>query len=117
MKETKRPANLHKAYHAHIYFNDSTKEDAKQLCDDIGKQFNFKVGRFHEKPIGPHPNGSCQVLFGHKDFEKIIPWLEKNRKQLTVFVHGLTGDDLKDHTDYAYWLGKEEKINLEIFTK
>ena len=36
---------------------------------------------------------------------------------LTVFVHGLTGDDLEDHTTHASWLGKPAKLNLEVFRK
>ena len=115
MKETKRPVNLHKAYHAHVYFDDTTKIYARKLCDEIGEKFNLNVGRFHEKPIGPHPCWSCQISFGIKDFETFIPWLDENRKELTIFVHGLTGNDLKDHTDFAYWLGQEAKLNLGMF--
>ena len=115
MNETKRPVSIHKAYHAHVYFDDATKVHARRLCDEISEQFNLKVGRFHEKPIGPHPGGSCQILFGKKDFQSFIPWLEENREDLTIFVHGLTGNDLKDHTDYAYWLGQEVEINLSLF--
>ena len=48
-------------------------------------------------------------------FEPFIKWLDDNRKGLTVLVHAVTDDDLKDHTDYAYWLGNEEKLNLSIF--
>ena len=107
--------NNHKAYHAHVYFEDATKDSAKRLCDKIGKQFDLKVGKFHENPIGPHPRGSCQISFGTKDFQNFIPWLDKNRKGLTIFVHGITGDDLKDHTDFAYWLGQEEGLNLSMF--
>ncbi|MCW7553605.1 DOPA 4,5-dioxygenase family protein [Endozoicomonas gorgoniicola] len=24
-----------------------------------------------------------------------------------------TGDDLKDHTEYVFWLGEQEALNLE----
>ncbi len=115
MKEAKRPVNAHKAYHAHVYFNEETKNIAKKLCDASGELFGLKVGRFHEKLVGPHPCWSCQITFGEKDFERYILWLDANRQDLTVLVHGLTGDDLKDHTDYAYWLGKEVDINLDFF--
>ena len=30
MKKTKRPVNTHKAYHAHIYFDDATKDTARK---------------------------------------------------------------------------------------
>jgi len=98
MKETKRPVNIHKT-----------------VCDASGELFGLQVGRFHEKLVGPHTKWSCQIIFGAKDFDRYIAWLDKNRQGLTVFVHGVTGDDFKDHTDFAYWLGKEFRLSLEMF--
>jgi DOPA 4,5-dioxygenase len=113
--DTKRPVNAHKAYHAHVYFDESTKAHAKMLCEQSGERFGLQVGRFHEKCVGPHPCWSCQIVFGTKDFDAYIEWLESNRDGLTIFVHALTGDDVKDHTDYAYWLGDEVALNLAFF--
>ena len=115
MSEPKRPVNLHKAYHAHVYFDEQSKVLAKRVCEDSEKIFNLKVGRFHEKLVGPHPCWSCQVTFGVRDFEDYIAWLDTYREGLTVFVHALTGDDLKDHTEYAYWLGQEVELNIGFF--
>ena len=42
-------------------------------------------------------------------------WLDEHRNGLDVFVHGLSGDELKDHTDYAYWLGNEHQLDLSMF--
>ena len=117
MNKPRRPQNVHKAYHAHVYFDAETRELAKQLCDASAETFGLRVGRFHEKPVGPHPRWSCQVIFGAGDFDQYISWLDANRGDLTIFVHALTGDDLKDHTDFAYWLGQEVELNLEIFKK
>ncbi|NIB44144.1 DOPA 4,5-dioxygenase family protein [Pseudomaricurvus alkylphenolicus] len=115
MPEPKRPVNSHKAYHAHIYFDEASKHVAKNVCNASGDLFGLKVGRFHEKRVGPHPCWSCQITFGEKDFESYILWLDQNRQGLTVFVHALTGDDLKDHTEYAYWLGQPVALNLSFF--
>ena len=115
MTQSRQPVNAHKAYHAHIYFDEDTKHIAKPLCDESAKKFKLKIGRFHEKLVGPHPRWSCQVSFSNKDFEEYITWLEANRGDLTVFIHALTGDDLKDHTEYAYWLGQALDLKLEIF--
>ena len=115
MDTTKRPVNLHKAYHAHIYFSGDTKNIARTLYELISEKFNLQIGSFIEKPVGPHPLWSYQVIFGKKDFDVFIPWLDKNRNDLTVLVHALTGDNLKDHTDFAYWLGQEVELNLGIF--
>lgn len=115
MSETKRPVNEHQAYHAHVYFDSKSQEIARRLCADVAENFALSVGRFHEKPVGPHPMGSCQVTFRSQDFDRFIPWLDAHREGLTIFVHGLTGDDLKDHTDYAYWLGQSVALNLGLF--
>lgn len=113
--EAKRPVNIHKAYHAHVYFDESTKNFAHQLCMQVGEQFGLRVGRFHEQLVGPHPRWSCQITFGTKDFDRLIPWLDEHRKDLSILVHALTGNDLKDHTEYAYWLGPAVELNLEMF--
>lgn len=115
MKQTKRPVNIHQAYHAHVYFNETTKSYAKLLCNTVSEKFNLKVGRFHEKLVGPHPQWSCQISFNHDDFDTLIPWLDEHKQELTIFVHGLTGNDLNDHTNYAYWLGEEDKLNISQF--
>ncbi len=117
MSEAKRPINSHRAYHAHVYFDEATKDFARKLCDVLAKEFDLPIGRFHEKLVGPHPCWSCQVTFGAKDFDKFIPWLDRNRRELTVFVHALTGDDWKDHTEFAYWLGQEVALNLSFFNR
>jgi aromatic ring-cleaving dioxygenase len=111
------PVNIHKAYHAHVYFDEATTAIAKKLCDESAETFGLRVGRFHEKLVGPHPCWSCQITFGSKDFDRYITWLDENRAGLTIFVHALTGDDLKDHTDFAYWLGQAVELNLSMFSK
>lgn len=116
MTEIKRPINLHRAYHAHVYFDAETQEVARKLCDKIAQQFaDLTVGRFHKRSVGPHSKWSCQTTFSAKHFDTFIPWLDANREGLTIFIHGLTGDDLKDHTDYAYWLGQSVELNLRMF--
>ena len=117
MSESTYPVNIHESYHAHIYFDHSTIEQARAFCELIAHTFPFPVGRIHERPIGPHPVGSCQVLFRKNEFNLFIPWLDEHRDGLTILVHGVTGDDLKDHTDYAYWLGEPAKLNLSMFQK
>jgi aromatic ring-cleaving dioxygenase len=50
-------------------------------------------------------------------FEQFIPWLEAQRNGLSILIHADTGDDLTDHTKYAYWLGKPTEIDLSMFKK
>jgi DOPA 4,5-dioxygenase len=73
------------------------------------------VGRVHAQPVGPHPRWCCQLAFCAAEFDSVVPWLDTHRQGLDVFVHGLSGDALKDHTDYAYWLGNEWPLDLRQF--
>ena len=115
MTTIKRPINIHKAFHAHVYFDENTVATARQLAEQIAEICNLKVGRIHEQLVGPHPYWSFQVTFGTRDFEQFLSWLDENRQDLTVLVHALTGNDLNDHTIYAYWLGKAVDLNLDVF--
>ncbi len=115
MATGRQPVNAYEHYHAHVYFDALTSEFAKRLCREIGERFGLEVGRHHERPVGPHPCWSCQVSFDARDFDTLIPWLEANRKGLDVLVHGLTGNDMADHTDHAYWLGEAHPLKVEIF--
>jgi len=111
----RRPVNACRAYHAHIYFGPDTVEQARALAQEAGRLFKVSVGRVHQQLVGPHPAWSCQLAFGAREFDAIIPWLEAHRGGLDVFVHGLTGDELADHTTHAYWLGNEWPLDLSMF--
>ena len=109
------PKKIHSNYHAHVYFGPETFEQASTLCKNAGELFDVKVGRVHKKLVGPHPHWSCQIAFDSSHFDGLIEWLEQNRNGLEILVHGLTGDDLEDHTANAYWLGNPSKLNLKVF--
>ncbi len=104
-----------KGYHAHIYFDEQSSRQAEQLCRQAGELFTLEVGRHHRKPVGPHPMWSCQLAFAPDMFSEVIPWLACHRNGLTVFIHPETGDDLKDHTEFALWMGSIEPLKLDIF--
>jgi DOPA 4,5-dioxygenase len=112
---TQRPRNLYAGYHAHIYFGPDTVAQARALAEEAGRTLHVSVGRVHEKLVGPHPQWSCQLSFLAADFDTVIPWLEAHRGGLTIFVHGLTGDELADHTTHASWLGDAAELDLSQF--
>ena len=53
-----------KGYHAHVYYDASTIKQARALCEQAATLFPLKMGRVHERPVGPHPDWSCQLAFG-----------------------------------------------------
>jgi len=111
----RRPENLYPQYHAHVYFGPDTVAQARQLCERAGRELMVVVGRVHERLVGPHPHWSCQLAFDAAEFDQVIEWLEANRNGLDIFVHGVTGDDLADHTVHAMWLGEESALDLRMF--
>ncbi len=105
---------LIKGYHVHVYFDESTVDRAIALCEEAGKRFSVAVGRVHRKPVGPHPCWSCQLAFNRSEYTDLLSWLALNRRGLTILIHPLTGNDLKDHTDYASWMGEPQTLNLDV---
>jgi aromatic ring-cleaving dioxygenase len=104
-------------YHAHVYFDAADRGKAQALCTEAGRAFAVAVGRMHDKPVGPHPRGSCQLAFASELFGKVIPWLVLHRGGLTVFAHAETGDAIKDHTEHVVWLGPSEALNLAALSR
>lgn len=102
-----------KDWHAHVYFDPASREAAWALRERIEKAFDIDMGRFHEKPVGPHPRFSYQVHFRNDQLASLISWLALNRGDLTVFVHPNTGEALEDHRDRAVWLGQQVALNLD----
>ena len=102
------------SWHAHVYFEASSREAAGALRETIAIELAGRVdiGRFHERPVGPHPMWSYQLAFREADFSHVVAWLALNHGSLDVFVHPNTDDELRDHRDSALWLGKSHALNL-----
>ncbi|MCW5749138.1 MAG: DOPA 4,5-dioxygenase family protein [Alphaproteobacteria bacterium] len=103
------------SWHAHVYFDAASRERAWALRAAIMARFasEMEMGRFHERPVGPHPCWSYQVAFTPERFTAIVSWLAMNRGDLAVLIHPNTGDDLVDHRDRAMWMGACYDLNLD----
>ena len=101
------------SYHAHVYYTDASKADAAVLREQVEQRFPVNMGRWHDRPVGPHPQWSYQVAFETELFAEIVPWLALNRGQLDIFVHPNTGNDIADHTDHVMWLGASYTLNID----
>jgi DOPA 4,5-dioxygenase len=111
------PAEKIDSYHAHVYFDETSREPAQVLREAIAENFEVEIGRWHERPVGPHPMWSYQVAFDKSLFEQLVPWLMLNRGDLIVFLHPNTGEALEDHRDRPVWMGEKLELDLSIFTK
>jgi len=102
MKETDRISG----YHAHVYFDEASEAEAAALREALDERFDVVLGRWHHKPVGPHPTWMYQVAFATDQFPVVVPFLALNHGSLSVLVHPESGDMLADHFDHALWLGK-----------
>ena len=100
-------------YHAHVYYDAASRPKAARLREALDGAFDVELGRWHDRPVGPHPCGSYQIAFAPELFGALVPWLALNRDGLTVFIHPETGDDVPDHRDHAIWLGQQQELDLE----
>jgi DOPA 4,5-dioxygenase len=104
-------------YHAHVYCDADTVDQARLLCEAARDRFGVVMGRVHEKCVGPHPRWSCQLAATPQQFAGLLPWLALNRGRLVVFAHPESGDELADHRDHGIWLGTGLPLDLSIFVK
>ena len=102
------------SWHAHVYFDASSRADASALRETINTELagHMQMGRFHERPVGPHPMWSYQLAIDTQHFNHVLCWLTLNHGALDVFIHPNTGDELRDHAHCALWLGKSHQLDL-----
>ena len=101
-------------FHAHVYFTEETQSHAEELYSQIAIEFpDVNRGKFHLRPVGPHPSWMFTMSFDDIIFQNIALWLMKNLNGLSSLVHPVSGDDLKDHTQHAIWFGKQLDLCLD----
>ena len=105
-----------KGYHAHVYYDPaSTRDRAALLREQIATLFpDARLGRWHDQPVGPHPQAMFQVAFAAERLSSILPWLMLNRGDLAILVHPDTGDAYADHARHALWLGAILPLRLDV---
>lgn len=112
--QVRDPADI-ESWHAHVYFGADSRETAWGLRERISAALgeDVTIGRFHERPVGPHPAWSYQLAFGPAAFARVAGWLALNHGALDVFIHPNTGDALGDHRDCAIWIGRSWTLDLD----
>ena len=102
------------SWHAHVYFDAESRDAAMAFREVVAALFGDRIalGRFHERPVGPHTQWSYQLAFGVGEFAGVVGWLALNHGALDVLVHPNTGDQLRDHRDSAIWIGRSHALDL-----
>ncbi len=102
-------------YHAHVYFDAREESRALEVRSGVHERFGVPVGTVHRQPVGPHTKAMFQILISTAELGEVLFWLMQHRGELSVLIHGDTGDDYVDHTQHVAWLGEPVKINLDLF--
>ncbi len=108
------------AYHAHVYYEPGggSLERAALLRKRMETIFpEARFGRWHDQPVGPHPQAMFQIAFAPDRLSAILPWLMLNRAGLTILVHPDTGNAYADHARHAVWLGAMLPLRLDVLKK
>ena len=106
-----------KHFHAHVYYGPPlSRERAQRLRERVAARFpQAALGRWHDEPVGPHPQSMYQIAFAPELLGSFLPWLMLNRDGLTVLLHPGTGNSYRDHTAHAVWLGAPLPLRLDSF--
>ena len=103
-------------FHAHVYFNATTRAFAASLRDGV---LGLAAGRLHVSNLadgtrGPHGNPMFGVDIPPSDLPEVLGFLMIHHGALPVLLHPVTGHDLLDHTHHAFWLGTPQPLDLSV---
>lgn len=111
--------NFMNQFHAHVYFHSQQVEKARKLRHQI-QEMRFSevtLGRLYAEPVGPHSLPMFVIVFSASVKNELLDFLRQNRNGLSVLIHEDTGDDYRDHTVGAEWLGESLPIRFEHFER
>ena len=115
MSKPSRPVADIRSYHAHVYFDPATtRGQAEWLREQVAERFRVRLGRWHERRIGPHDQAMFQIAFLTGVFPTLVPWLMINHGDLSVLIHPNTDNARKDHLANALWIGERLRIHGEV---
>ena len=98
-------------YHAHVYWQNEDQRRRALFLRQPLSELGCQLGTLWDKPIGPHPYAMYQVNYSSKNAAQVEQMLAESK--LDVLLHEDTGDDVRDHTEGARWLGNKLKLDIE----
>lgn len=113
--------DFHVYYYANIpsYVTESTAVRNKLLADfpeEAAEGALIVKVLPNDTVIGPHSTQFWEVDVARPEvFLQVLGWFQLNHGRLSVLIHPQTGEDAKDHSERALWLGQQLKVHLEVF--
>ena len=75
----------------------------------------MRLGRWRNKPVGPHPVPMFQVAFEPALFAAFVPWLMLNRQRpLRARPSRTPATTSPNHRDYPLWLGERLALDFSV---
>ena len=116
MADAPKDTGAIKDYHAHIYYDPSSKDRAATLRAWVEERFagQMRMGSWHDEPVGPHVQAMYQIAFPPELLPSLAPFLMLNRMGLTILLHPESGRPRDDHTLNAVWMGQVLPVKTEV---
>merc|ERR1712126_280317 len=91
------------------------------VCDGVNSGIlsglnDSQVSKFNRKPAGPHPVGNFQIWTPQEYFSQMLSFLMDKRGNISVLLHPLGKNPLRDHTADAMWLGEKYPLDLSALS-
>lgn len=100
-------------YHAHVYWQNNKERDIALSLHFQLKEYECKIGRVWDQPIGPHPLPMYQVNYNSSNQNLVESYLQS--QPLTILLHEDIGiDHVRDHTEGARWIGEQLELDLNF---
>src|SRR3712207_8632071 len=76
------------AYHAHVYYDPATsRREAALLRERVGELFpGVRLGRWHDQPVGPHPQAMYQIVFRPDQLDRKSTRLNSSHANISYAV-------------------------------
>ena len=105
-----------KVFHAHVYYEDSTRASADSLRNHLIEisRGRLEIYTLSDGPRGPHVTPMFGVDIPAEALPEVLGVLMTRHGPHSVLIHPVTSNELLAHTHHALWLGQPQPLNLAV---
>lgn len=106
-------------FHAHVYFGPLSREAALALRPRLLELAvpGLSLGKINEGPRGPHTIPSYEVYVPCSALPLLLKFFDDQRGELSILIHPLSEDEVRDHSTSALWLGAAVPLDYSALQK